>query len=165
MDVPLPLAISLAMAVQRCNTECIARWSMSWATPEASRYRHWATTCSVLPRQPPENQAKQRRWTTLLAILMEMTMHWYDTMHIAWWKRFEASIEATGRRHWASICSNIINWTCLRRFCVYLSTLWKRAQSKGMTPINNRGMTYQTDEKPLSKMIGCLVGGGGGGLI
>ena len=36
----------------------------------------------------------------------------------------------------------------------------KRVQRKRMAPNNNRGMTYQTDGKLLSKMIGHLVGGG-----
>jgi hypothetical protein len=43
---PLP-AVSMAMAVQRCNTEHIARCSMSKATPEAS-----LRIASVATREP-----------------------------------------------------------------------------------------------------------------
>ena len=36
-------------------------------------------------------------------------------------------------------------------------------RGKMIAPANNRGMTYQNDEKGISKTIGYLVGGGGGG--
>ncbi len=43
---------------------------------------------------------------------------------------------------------------------IFNSLKW--AQSKRMAPTNNRGITYETDEKHLCKTIGYLVGEGGG---
>jgi hypothetical protein len=40
----------------------------------------------------------------------------YVTVRIAQWRRSRASLKATGCRHRASIISNNINWTWLRRF-------------------------------------------------
>jgi hypothetical protein len=41
----------------------------------------------------------------LLAILIAMGMRWWDMGHIAQWSTARASMEATGCRHWASICA------------------------------------------------------------
>jgi hypothetical protein len=41
----------------------------------------------------------------LLAISMAMAMQRYDTRRIAQWSTSRASLEATGRRHWASACA------------------------------------------------------------
>jgi hypothetical protein len=38
------------------------------------------------------------------------------------WRRSRASIEATGRRHWASITPNNIVWTWLRQFFLMFSS-------------------------------------------
>jgi hypothetical protein len=62
MNVPPSQAISMAMAVRRCNTERIAQCSMTRASPEATGRRHWATTRSVSPRRPPGRQSTQREW-------------------------------------------------------------------------------------------------------
>ncbi len=37
---------------------------------------------------------------------MAVEVHQCNTAHIAWWRRSRALLEATGRRHWASIMSN-----------------------------------------------------------
>jgi hypothetical protein len=58
---------------------------MSRATPEATGRRHWVTTLSVLPWQPPgQQQTKQQQQNapTLLAILMALAVHRYDTTRI-----------------------------------------------------------------------------------
>jgi hypothetical protein len=76
----------MATAVCRSNTDGIAQCSMFKATPEATGHRHWATTCSVLPQQPPGQQAYKQQSTNTpakLAILMAMAMHWYVTARIA----------------------------------------------------------------------------------
>ncbi len=117
--VPPLLAISMAMAVRRCDMKRIAQCSMSRATPEATGRRLRATTRSVLPKRPPGQQATKQQSTntpTKLAILMAMAMRGYVTACIAWWTRSRASLEATGRRHRASIMSDNINRTWLRRF-------------------------------------------------
>jgi hypothetical protein len=59
---------------------------MSKATLEATGHRHWATTCSLLPQQPPgQQQTKQRQDNVLkrLAILMAAAVRWYNTVHIS----------------------------------------------------------------------------------
>jgi hypothetical protein len=87
---------------------------MSRATPEASGCRHQATTCSVLPQPPPgQQQTKQQQYhaPTLLAILMVVAVLRYNTAHIAQWRRSRASLEATGRCHWASIAADGSNWS------------------------------------------------------
>ncbi len=115
---------SMATAVRRCDTKRITQCSMSRATPEATGGRHRATTCSILPQQLPGQQAIKQQSTntpTKLAILMAMAMHWYVPVHIAQWRRSRASLEATERRHRASIMSNNINWIWLRCFFLMFS--------------------------------------------
>jgi hypothetical protein len=55
------------------NTDGIAQCGMSRATLEATGCRHWATTHSVLPQRPPEQQANKQQSTNTpkkLAMLM-----------------------------------------------------------------------------------------------
>ncbi len=47
---------------------------------------------------------------------MAMAMRRYVTVQIPQWMRSRASLEPTGRHHRASIMSDNINWTWLRRF-------------------------------------------------
>jgi hypothetical protein len=85
-NAPHPPAVSMVMAVRRSNTDGIARWGMSMATPEATGHRHWATTCSVSPQRPPGQQAYKQQSTNSpakLAILMAMAMRQYVTTRIA----------------------------------------------------------------------------------
>ena len=58
------LAISIAMRMWWCDAGCIARWSTSRASLEATGCRHRASACAVLPRRPP--------WST---ISVENTKH------------------------------------------------------------------------------------------
>jgi hypothetical protein len=114
-----PPAILMATEVRRSDTDGIAQCGMSRATPEATGRWHWAITHSVLPQQLPGQQAYKQQSTNTpakLAILMAMAMRWYVTAHIAQWRRSRASLEATGRHHWASIMPNNIVRTWLRRF-------------------------------------------------
>ncbi len=53
---------------------------------------------------------------TLMAILMAAAVHQYNTACIAQWRRSRALLEATGRRHQASIAANSCNWSCLPQF-------------------------------------------------
>ncbi len=118
-NAPCPLAVLMAMAVSRSNTDGIARCGMSRATPKATGCQHWATTCSVLPQRPPEQQANKQQSTNTpkkVAMLMAVAVRRYNTAHIARWRRSRALLEATGRRHQASIVSDNINRTWLRRF-------------------------------------------------
>jgi hypothetical protein len=79
----------------------------------------------------------------------------YNTARIAQWRRSRALLEATGRRHQASIMSNNINQTSLRRFflCFHRQNRRKRSWVDTKTPVFNTGMTYQTKEKGLTKVI------------
>ncbi len=138
-NAPCPLAVSMAMAVCRSNTDGIAQCRMSSATPEATGCRHWATTCSVLPQHLPGQQANKQQPTntpTKLAVLNAIAMQWYDTACIARWRRSRASLKATGCPHQACTCSNSINWTCQHWFfwCFSLSNCWKRPQNYKDSP-------------------------------
>ncbi len=62
-NVPLLLAILIAMGVCRSNTDGIAQCCICRATPEASGHCHWATTCSVLPRRPEAARATGKQTT------------------------------------------------------------------------------------------------------
>jgi hypothetical protein len=53
---------------------------------------------------------------TSLAILMAVAVCRYDTARIARWRMSRDSMEATGRRHWASICSDKVLRSKLRQF-------------------------------------------------
>ena len=98
--------------------------------------------------------------STVSAVLMAVTVRQYYTAHISRWRRFMAFIKATKRHHRASTCSDITQPDTPAPFNLDISS-WKRAPVDTLAPNNNRGMTYQTDGKLLSKMIGHLVGGGG----
>jgi hypothetical protein len=144
----------MARARRWSNKDGIAQCGMSRATLEATGHCHWATTCSVLPQQPPGHQQtkqQQQNGPTLLAILIATAVCLYDTTCIAWWRRSRALVEATGRHHWASIAANSCNWSHIRHFFLVfsLSTHRKRSRVDAKAPINNRGMTYQTKEKDL----------------
>jgi hypothetical protein len=124
-NAPHPPAVSMATAERRSDTDGIARCDMPRATPEATGRRHRATTRSVTPQRPPGQQANKQQSTNTprkQAVLMAMAMRRYVTARIARWRRSRASLEATGRRHRASIMSDKINRTWLRRFFSMLSS-------------------------------------------
>ncbi len=157
MNAPHPPAVLMATAVRWSNTDGIARCSMSRATPEAAGRRHWVTTCYVLPQRLPGQQANKQQSTITpkkVGVLMAVAMRWYVTAHIAQWRRSRASQEATERRHWASIMSDNINWTWLRRFfwCFHSQNRRKRSLVDAKTPVFNRGMTYQSKQNGLTKV-------------
>jgi hypothetical protein len=124
-NAPHPPAVSMATAVRRSDTDGITQCGMSTATPDATGRRHRGTTCSVLPQRPPGQQAYKQQSTNTpgkLAILMAMAMRRYVTAHIAQWRRSRASLEATGRRHRASIMPDNIVRTWLRCFFLMISS-------------------------------------------
>ncbi len=92
---------------------CIHGYSGSHWTPASSNY------LLVLPQRLPWQQAYKQQSTNTpakLAILMAMAMRRYVTARVAQWRRSRASLEATGRRHWASIKPDNIVRTWLQRF-------------------------------------------------
>ncbi len=146
--------ISKALWMRRSNTDSIAQCGMSRATLEATGHHHRVTTCSVLPQRPPEQQANKQQSTNTpkkVAMLMAAAVRRYNTAHITWWRRSRALLEAT---HQVSIMSNNINWTWLRRFfwCFHHQNHRKRSRVDAKTPVFNRGMTYHTKEKGLTKV-------------
>ncbi len=102
-----------ALRMRWSNTNGIAQCGMSRATLEATGRHHQTTTCSVLPQRPPEQQGNKQQSTNTpkkVAMLMAVAVHRYNTARIARWRRSRALLEATGRRHQASIMSDNINW-------------------------------------------------------
>jgi hypothetical protein len=147
----------MATVVRRSNTDGITQCGMSRATPEATGHCHRATTCYLLPQQPPGQQANKQQSTNTpkkVAVLMAMAMRRYVTACITQWRRSRASLEATGRCHRASIMSDNIDWTWLRRFflCFYCLNHRKRSRVDAKTPVFNKGMTYQSKQKGLIKV-------------
>ncbi len=120
-NVPLLQAILMAMRTCWSNTRGIALCSMTRAIPKATGRHNRVTTRSVLPQWPPGQQKTKQHHKitpTLLDVLMTMAMCWYIIACIAQWRRPRASLEATGRHHWASIMSDNIKGTYLCQFCV-----------------------------------------------
>jgi hypothetical protein len=72
-------------------------------------------------------------------------------------------VQGFTRSHWMPPLFPInINWTYLRRFFLVLSlsTRTKRLQVDAKAPVFNRGITYQTKEKGLTKVSIYFLGGG-----
>jgi hypothetical protein len=67
-------------------------------------------------------------------------------MHLAQWRMFMAFIKATKRRHQVNTHSDITQSDRPTPVVLDIS-LQKRAPVDMLVPNNNRGMTYQTDEK------------------
>ncbi len=157
MNVPPLQAILMVMWTRWSNERGIAQCSKSRATLDAPGSRHRVTTCSLLPQQPPGQQANKQQSTNTpkkVAMFMAAAVRRYNTARIAWWRRSRALLEATGRCHWASIMSNNMNWTWLRRFfwCFHRQNRRKRSRVDAKAPVFNRGITYQTKEKGLTKV-------------
>jgi hypothetical protein len=148
----------------RGNTDGIPQCGMSRATLEATGRCHRVTTRSLSPRRPPGQQANKQQSTntpTLLAVLMAMAMCRYVTAHIAQWRRSRASLEATRRCHRASVMSNNIKGTWLHRFfdVLHHQNCRKRSWIEAKAPVFNKGMTYQSKEKALTKVSIYFAGG------
>jgi hypothetical protein len=135
-NAPHPPAILIATVVHRSNTDGIVQCGMPRATPEVTGCRYWATTCSILPQRPPGQQAYKQQSTNTpkkWAILMAMAMRRYVTAHIAQWRRSRTSLEATGRRHQASIMPNNIMGSWLQ--CLFYGFIVKTiGKGHGLTP-------------------------------
>jgi hypothetical protein len=118
-------AVFMATAVRRSNTDSITQCGMSRATPEATGRQHWVTTRSVSPQRLPGQQANKQQSTNTprkQAVLMAMAMRQCINAPISQWRRSRASLEATGRRHWASIMSDNINRTWLWQYFLLFSS-------------------------------------------
>ncbi len=158
MNVPPSQAISMAMRMHWSNERGIARCTKSRATLYAPGSCHQPTTCSISPQRPPGQQANKQQSTNTpkkVAMFMAVAVRRYNDAHIAQWRMSRALLEATGCRHRASIMSNNMNWTWLRRFfsiCFHCQNRRKRSRVDAKAPVFNRGITYQTKEKGLINM-------------
>jgi hypothetical protein len=115
-NAPPSRPVSKALQMHRSNTDGIAQCGISRATSKATGHCHWVTTHSVLPQRLPEQQANKQQSTNTpkkVDMLMAAAVRRYNTVCIARWRRSGALLEATGRRHRASIMSDNINWTRL----------------------------------------------------
>jgi hypothetical protein len=85
---------------------------------------------------------------------MAMAVCRYIAMRIAQWRRSRASLEATGHHHQASVMSDSIKETWLHQFfyVFHRQNRRKMSQADAKAPVFNRGMTYQTKEKGLTKV-------------
>ncbi len=156
-NAPCLPAILMATAVHQSNTDSIAQCGMSRATPEATGHHHRAATCYVLPQWPPGQQANKQQSTNTpkkVTVLMAMAMRRYVTARIARWRRSRALLEATECCHWASIMSDNINqpWLGFFCWCFHCQNCRKRSRVDAKTPVFNRGMTYQSKQRGLTKV-------------
>ena len=97
------------------------------------------------------NKTKMQNVSTLLTISMAIAVCRYYTVCIAQWRRLVAFIKATKRRHQASTRSNRHQSDMPTPISgVYF--IVKSLKKSSSCPNNNRGVTYQTDEKHLKNM-------------
>ncbi len=154
-NAPHPPAVLIATAVRRSNTDGIAQCGMSRATLEATGCRHRATTHSVSPQRLPRQQANKQQSTKTpkkLATSMAMAMRRYVTAHIAWWRRLRALLEATKRRHRASIAANRHNRS---RMCHFFTSflivnLYKNVASRVEGPCFQQGYYISNKREGLN---------------
>ena len=131
---------AISMAVRRhWSSKCsIARCSMTRATPKATGRRHQATTRSVLPRQPPGRQQINNN-----VLCTHFDGHFEEV------KGFHKVI---GQALTLIASIGHANASCFFDF------IMKKGSSWHVCPNNNRGVTYQTDEKHLNDMSEYFVG-------
>ncbi len=108
------------------------------------------------------NNITTKNGPTLMAILMAAAVRRYNTAHIAQWKRSRALIEATGRRHWATIVANSCNQSSLPWF--FLSFFHHNLVGKGrgstLRPLFSIGVWYISKSKrALLRWLCNLLGG------
>jgi hypothetical protein len=103
------------------------------------------------------NKTMMQHVATLMAISIVMAVGRYYTLSIAQWKRFMAFIKATKCRHQASTRSDITQSDTQRRLIPTFHRR-KRAPIDMLAPNNNRGMTYQTDQRHLNNLLENFVG-------
>jgi hypothetical protein len=85
-NAPHPPAVSMATAVRRSNTDGIAQWGMSRATPKATECRHWAILTLYCPSSHQGNSKQndnKKNVPNRLAILMAAVVRRYNTACIA----------------------------------------------------------------------------------
>ena len=94
---------------------------------------------------------------TLMAILMVIAMRRYYTTRIAQLRRSRAFIKVTLNTAIGRTLAPIASIRHVNAGC-FFSFIVKRARVDMLAPNNNRGVTYQTDEKHLNNMVEYFVG-------
>ncbi len=108
------------MPCESPNTTCSGLHSM--LLDDAIRQVFALCIAPVAARATDNNTTAKKYILLCWPFLMAIAIHWYNTEHIAQWRRFRfrALLETMGRRHWESICSDSINRTrkgCLQQAC------------------------------------------------
>ena len=139
--------------------EHISQCIMTRASLEATGRRHWATTCSVLPRWPPGQQQMKQRCN-----MYTLAGHFDGHGNAAVWYRVHCPMEEVCGFH-KSHLTPLSDEHYLRYYkrdtpSLVVSDIssWKRAPVEMLAPNNNRGMTYQTDEKHWTNLREYFVG-------
>ncbi len=140
-------AILMAVWMRWSNERGIARCSKSRATLDAPGGRHRVTTCSVLPKRPPGQQANKQQSTNTprkVAMFMAKAVHQYSNARIARWRRSRALLEATGCCHWVSIMSDNMYRTWLRRLfkCVFIVKTIGKGHGSTLRPLFSIGVLH-----------------------
>ena len=144
--VPPSWAILMAMRTHWSNALGITQYSMTRDTLDAPGSCHWVTTCSILPRWPPGQQANNRLWKNtpnLLVVSIVMAMGRYDTVHIAWWRMSRAILDTTGHHHRESHCSDASNGRTNAGFCdLFHRQLDKKGLESTFRPLLTLGVCH-----------------------
>ncbi len=124
-------------------------------TPQSSNYLLRITPSAA---RATINLMMMQHVLTLLVVLLAIAMRQYYTVHIARWRRFVAFIKATKRHHRMRLAPILKKGHATPTPVVSDISLWKRAPVDMLAPKNNRGMTYQTNEKHLTIFPEYFVG-------
>ena len=118
---------------QHCPMQHVQGYSGSQWMPASGDYLLRIAPASA---RQQTNKQQSTNTPTKLAVSMAIAMRRYNNACIAQWRRSRASLEATGCHHWASTCSDSINWTCQHRvFLVFfIIKLLKRPQNHKDSP-------------------------------
>ncbi len=93
---------------------------------------------------------------------MAAAVHRYNTARISRWRRSRALLEATGRRHRASIMSDNMNRTWLRRFfwCVFIVKIVGKGHRLTLRPLFSIGVLHiKRERRAQLRWVYNLLGG------
>jgi len=90
-------------------------------------------------------------------IIIVLLDSFYKEVVFSQWRRSRAFIKATKHCHRARTCSDIAQLDTPTPLVSLISSR-KRAQVDMLARSNNRGMTYQTEEKNLTYLLEYFVG-------
>ncbi len=163
-NAPSQPAVLMATVVRRSNTDGIVWWSMSTATLEVTGCRHRATTCSVRP-SGHQGDNQQNNNQTIHPLCWPI---WWPSQCSGTIPHISPNRDGSGLQ-WKPLVPTIGQVlrpivgveTKKHRFLpsFFIVTHYKRDRGDVMDPNNNRGMTYQSNEKELGNTMQYLIGG------